>query len=122
MEYFRGIFNSIGIKIFDKSDGEGVVSLVKKLNLDNVLGCIIFIFCMGVVKLCEYFLCFIIVIEDVGFNVLWVTDFMYGNIIKIDNGFKMCLFEVVCDEIMVFFEVYEKMGIYFGGVYLEMMG
>ena len=38
MEYFRGISNPIGIKISDKSDGDGVVSLVKTLNPENVPG------------------------------------------------------------------------------------
>lgn len=122
MEYFRGISNPIGIKISDKSDGEGVVSLVKKLNPDNVPGRITLISRMGAAKLREHLPRLITAIEDAGLNVLWVTDPMHGNTIKTDNGFKTRPFEAVRDEIMAFFEVHEKMGTYPGGVHLEMTG
>mmetsp|Transcript_8155 Transcript_8155/g.30272 ORF Transcript_8155/g.30272 Transcript_8155/m.30272 type:complete len:517 (-) Transcript_8155:230-1780(-) len=122
MEYFRGISNPIGIKISDKSDGEGVVSLVKTLNPDNIPGRITLISRMGAAKLREHLPRLITAIDDAKLNVLWVTDPMHGNTIKTDNGFKTRPFEAVRDEIMAFFEVHEKMGTVPGGVHLEMTG
>ena len=122
MEYFRGVSNPIGIKISDKSDGESVVSLVKRLNPDNVPGRITLISRMGAKKLREHLPRLITAIEYAGLNVLWVTDPMHGNTIKTDNGYKTRPFEAVRDEIMAFFEVHEKMGTHPGGVHLEMTG
>ena len=122
MEYFRGISNPIGIKISDKSDGEGVVSLVKTLNPDNIPGRITLVSRMGAAKLREHLPRLISAIEDAGLNVLWVTDPMHGNTVKTDNGYKTRPFEAVRDEIMAFFEVHEKMGTHPGGVHLEMTG
>ena len=122
MEYFRGISNPIGIKISDKSDGEGVVSLVKHLNPDNVPGRITLVSRMGAKALREHLPRLITAIEDAKLNVLWVSDPMHGNTIKTDNGFKTRPFEAVLDEVMAFFEVHEKMGTHPGGVHLEMTG
>ncbi len=122
MEYFRGISNPIGIKISDKSDGEGVVSLVKHLNPDNVPGRITLVSRMGAKALREHLPRLITAIEDAELNVLWVSDPMHGNTIKTDNGFKTRPFEAVLDEVMAFFEVHEKMGTHPGGVHLEMTG
>jgi len=122
MEYFRGISNPIGIKISDKSDGEGVVSLVKHLNPDNIPGRITLISRMGASKLREHLPRLISAIQEAGLNVLWVTDPMHGNTIKTDNGYKTRPFEAVRDEIMAFFEVHEQMGTHPGGVHLEMTG
>ena len=72
MEYFRGISNPIGIKISDKSDGEGVVSLVKTLNPDNIPGRITLVSRMGAAKLREHLPRLISAIEDAGLNALWV--------------------------------------------------
>jgi len=122
MEYFRGISNPIGIKISDKSDGEGVVALVRSLNPENVPGRITLISRMGAKKLREHLPRLITAIQDAGLNVLWVSDPMHGNTVKTDNGYKTRPFEAIRDEVMAFFEVHEKMGTYPGGVHLEMTG
>ena len=122
MEYFRGISNPIGIKISDKSDGDGVVSLVKHLNPDNIPGRITLVSRMGAKALREHLPRLITAIEDANLNVLWVADPMHGNTIKTDNGFKTRPFEYILEEVMAFFEVHEKMGTHPGGIHLEMTG
>jgi len=122
MEYFRGISNPIGIKISDKSDGDGVVSLVKSLNPENVPGRITLISRMGAEKLRVHLPRLIQSIEDAGLNVLWVADPMHGNTIVTETGVKTRPFERIRDEVMAFFEVHEQMGTHPGGVHLEMTG
>lgn len=122
MEYFRGVSNPIGIKISDKSDGDGVVSLVKTLNPENVPGRITLITRMGAEKLRANLPRLITAIQDAGLNVLWVTDPMHGNTIKTETGVKTRPFESIRDEVMAFFEVHEQMGTHPGGVHLEMTG
>jgi 3-deoxy-7-phosphoheptulonate synthase len=122
MEYFRGISNPIGIKISDKSDGDGVVSLVKSLNPENVPGRITLISRMGAEKLRVHLPRLIQSIEDAGLNVLWVADPMHGNTVVTETGVKTRPFERIRDEVMAFFEVHEQMGTHPGGVHLEMTG
>lgn len=77
---------------------------------------------MGSKVVCINLLRVIEVVEVIGCKVVWSCDFMYGNIFEMNNGYKMWLFVDMCDEVNGFFDVYEELGIWFGGVYIELIG
>lgn len=122
VEMLCGVGNLIGVKVGLSMDSEELICLIDIFNLDNDLGCFNLIVWMGVDKVGDYLLCLIQVIQCEGCQVLWSFDLMYGNIIKVFSGYKICDFVCVFVEVCQFFEVYQVEGSYVGGIYIEMIG
>lgn len=96
--------------------------LIDMLNLKNEVGCLVLIVCQGVNNVCEILLVLVWVVMQEGKKVVWLFDLMYGNIVKMGNGYKMCEFDKVFNEFEGFMDVFYVEGVYFGGVYFEMIG
>lgn len=122
VEFLRGVENPVGIKAGPKADPDEIVELTKILNPENELGKIIIIVRMGADKIKD---CMPKILEKVtssNRNVIWQTDPMHGNIIKLDNGYKTRKVSDISKEIAAFREIHKQFGTYAGGVHLEMTG
>lgn len=122
VEFLWGVQNLIGLKCGLIIMVEDFKVLMEKLNLENEVGCLIFIVCFGVGFVGDYLLCLIKVVKEEGVNVVWFCDLMYGNMIKLVIGYKIWFFDSVLCEVCEFFGVYGVEGIIPGGVYFEMIG
>jgi len=57
-----------------------------------------------------------------GFKVVWSSDPMHGNTIKLKSGYKTRPVERVLEEVRSFFSIHRAEGTHAGGVHLEMTG
>ena len=98
------------------------MTILDKVNPDNIPGRVTIIVRMGAEKLRENLPGLIRAVQREGRTVLWCSDPVHGNTIKTDNGFKTRPFERIRDELRAFFDVHADMGTHPGGVHLEMTG
>lgn len=122
LHFVSGVNNPIGIKLSDKATPEELISLLDKLNPDNIPGRITLIVRMGAEKLRQKLPQLIRAVQREGRIVLWCSDPVHANTIKTDSGLKTRPFERICDEMKAFFDVHAEMGTHPGGVHLEMTG
>lgn len=122
VEYFCGICNLVVVKIGLLVMFEQFLLLMDVFNLDDEFGWFMLIYCMGNVVIVDKLLLLLQVVKCEGCCVLWVVDFMYGNIESIFNGYKMCCFDNICGELDQVFDIYVVVGMWLGGVYLEFIG
>ena len=121
VEFASGIQNPIGIKISDKCNPNDLESLIRKLNPDNEIGKIVLIIRMG--KNIEKRLSNLVyMIKNRNLNVLWISDPMHGNTIKLETGIKTRYLEDIKEEYTSFHNILKKNDLYPGGVHLEMTG
>lgn len=122
IHFVGGLGNPIGVKVSDKCTPEELVTILDKVNPDNIPGRVTIIVRMGADKLREKLPALIRAVQREGRTVLWCSDPVHGNTIKTDNGFKTRPFERIRDELRAFFDVHADMGTHPGGVHLEMTG
>jgi 3-deoxy-7-phosphoheptulonate synthase len=122
VHFVQGLGNPVGVKVSDKCTPEELVSILDKVNPDNVPGRVTIIVRMGAEKLREHLPTLIRAVQREGRTVLWCSDPVHGNTIKTDEGFKTRPFEKIRDELRAFFDVHADMGTHAGGVHLEMTG
>jgi 3-deoxy-7-phosphoheptulonate synthase len=121
VEFASGIQNPIGIKISEKCNTNELESLIRKLNPDNEIGKIILIIRMG--KNIEKSLPKLAyMIKQRKINVLWISDPMHGNTIKLNNGIKTRYLEDIKEEYTFFHNILKQYNLYPGGIHLEMTG
>jgi 3-deoxy-7-phosphoheptulonate synthase len=54
--------------------------------------------------------------------VLWSSDPMHGNTVKLASGYKTRHFDRIVSEIIAFFDILNGEGLHPGGIHLEMTG
>jgi len=122
VEYCRGIKNPIGIKCGPSLSEDELLKLLATLNPDNAAGRITLIARFGHDKIAGHLPKLIRAIKKEGANVVWSSDPMHGNTVKLQSGFKTRPVDRVRDELRSFFAIHRAEGTYAGGVHLEMTG
>ena len=122
VEFCSGISNPIGIKIGPNTNLDELPKLIEKINPKNIAGKIILIVRMGHEKIKKIFPNILKKITKNGFNVVWSSDPMHGNIEKSNSGFKTRNFQNVINEVKYFFQIHESEGTNAGGIHIEMTG
>lgn len=120
--FVSGVNNPIGVKISDKCTPEELISIIDKVNPDNIPGRVTIIVRMGAEKLRTNLPTLIRAVQREGRTVLWISDPVHGNTIKTQNGYKTRPFDRIRAELRAFFDVHAEMGTHPGGVHLEMTG
>jgi len=122
VEYCRGIKNPIGIKCGPSLSEDDLLKLLATLNPENAAGRITLIARFGHDKIAGHLPKLIRAIKREGANVVWSSDPMHGNTLKLQSGFKTRPVDRVLDELKAFFAIHRAEKTYAGGVHLEMTG
>jgi 3-deoxy-7-phosphoheptulonate synthase len=122
IEYFRGIRNSVGVKLGPTATAEDAVELTRALNPSNEPGKIIFITRMGAGRVTESLPRLVEGVTRAARRVLWVSDPMHGNGITTSTGVKTRDFDAILREIELTFDVHAASGTGLGGVHFELTG
>ena len=122
VEFSRGLENPLGIKISDKCTPDELVSIIERVNPQNIPGKLTIIVRMGAEKLRKNLPGLIRAVQREGLSVVWVSDPVHGNTRKTEEGYKTRDFEAIRAELRAFFDVHDEMGSHPGGIHLEMTG
>ncbi len=122
VEFFRGVANTVGVKVGPSAKPEQVVALVNVLNPKNEPGKIVIIARMGASKVLDALPPIVSKVTESGARVLWVTDPMHGNTISLASGIKTRNFDDILAEIERSFDVHKAAGTRLGGVHFELTG
>jgi 3-deoxy-7-phosphoheptulonate synthase len=122
VEFMRGIRNPIGLKCGPSLDPDELLRLIDILNPQNVPGRLTLIARFGADKVAEKLPPMVRAVKREGKAVVWSSDPMHGNTIKLQSGYKTRPVERVLEEIRTFFAVHRAEGTHAGGVHFEMTG
>ena len=122
VEFFRGVRNTVGLKLGPAAVHEEVVELVRTLNPDDEPGKIVLITRMGAAKIQDKLPPLVDAVRRAGVRVLWVSDPMHGNMIQTEAGLKTRDFDQILREVEISFDVHEASGSRLGGVHFELTG
>jgi 3-deoxy-7-phosphoheptulonate synthase len=122
VEFCRGVKNPIGLKCGPSLSEDELLKLIAILNPRNEPGRITLIARFGADKIAEKLPKLIRAVQKEGANVVWSSDPMHGNTMKLQSGYKTRPLDRVLDELKAFFAIHRAEGTYAGGVHLEMTG
>jgi len=121
VEFARGLENPVGIKISENFDIHEIEVLIRTLNPDNELGKIVLITRMGN-KICDGLPRLVEMIKRRKLEVVWISDPMHGNTVKLDCGLKTRYLECIKQEYEFFHSYLKSVGVNPGGIHLELTG
>ncbi len=121
VEFLSGIFNPIAIKCGSDTNIEDLISVIKKLNLNNEDGKITLTIRSGIKSINNFLPKLITKIKSEKLNVLWVVDPMHGNTKKINN-IKIRYLEEILEETNNFIQICKENDINPNGIHIEMSG
>ena len=116
--FASGIGNPIGIKISDKITPEELVTVIRTLNPNNVPGKLTLITRFGASKVEKALPPLVEAVKTNKLNVLWFSDVVHGNTIKID-GIKTRMYEDLKKELLAVASILKEQGARLNGVHLE---
>jgi 3-deoxy-7-phosphoheptulonate synthase len=122
VEFFRGIENTVGVKLGPKVNPDDAVRLLTVLSPTNEPGKLVAITRMGAANVETSLPPLIEAIERAKRRVLWVCDPMHGNGITTSTGFKTRSFDDILTEIEKTFAAHRRIGTRLGGVHFELTG
>lgn len=122
VEFLRGVYNPIGVKVGPSMELDELIRLIDMLNPNNDPGRLNLIVRMGADKVDQHLPTLLRRVQQEGRHVLWSTDPMHGNTIKASNGYKTRDFARIMHEVRSFFNIHRTEGTYAGGVHIEMTG
>jgi 3-deoxy-7-phosphoheptulonate synthase len=122
VEFCRGVFNPIGMKVGPSMTADGLIELVDLLNPKNEPGRLTLICRFGAEKVGRHLPDLIRCVEREGRKVVWSCDPMHGNTETASNGLKTRRFAALKQEVDHFFAIHRAEGTHAGGVHLEMTG
>jgi 3-deoxy-7-phosphoheptulonate synthase len=122
VEYFRGIRNSIGVKVGTGMTAEWLTELIQILHPEGEPGRLLLIHRMGVSKIAEKLPALIETVQRIGKPVTWCCDPMHGNTETTAEGVKTRRFENILGELEQAFEIHHRMGSILGGTHFELTG
>jgi 3-deoxy-7-phosphoheptulonate synthase len=96
--------------------------LVAALNPANIPGRLTLIARFGADKVAEKLPALVRAVKREGAQVVWSSDPMHGNTIKLKSGYKTRPVERVLEEVRSFFAIHRAEGTHAGGVHFEMTG
>src|SRR6201991_4845365 len=117
VEFMRGIKNPIGLKCGPSLDPEELLRLIDILNPQNIPGRLTLIARFGADKVADKLPALIRAVKREGAAVVWSSDPMHGNTIKLQSGYKTRPVERVLEEVRSFFAVHRAEGTHAGGVH-----
>ncbi len=122
VEFCRGIKNPIGLKCGPSLDPDELLRLIAVLNPANIPGRLTLIARFGSDKVAEKLPPMVRAVKREGANVVWSSDPMHGNTIKLNSGYKTRPVDRILEEVRTFFAVHRAEGTHAGGVHFEMTG
>jgi len=122
VEYFRGLYNPVGVKVGPGTTPEVLVKLINRLNPKNEAGKIVLITRFGAEKVLKDLPSLVQAVKDAGLKVIWTCDPMHGNTYKTNTGFKTRDFNNIVKEIINTVGIHKKIGTRLNGLHLEMCG
>jgi 3-deoxy-7-phosphoheptulonate synthase len=122
VEFMRGIKNPIGLKCGPSLEPDDLLRLIAALNPHNVPGRLTLIARFGSDKIAEKLPPLIRAVRREGAHVVWSSDPMHGNTIKLKSGYKTRPVDRILEEVRSFFAVHRAEGTHAGGVHFEMTG
>ena len=122
VEFMRGIKNPIGLKCGPSLEPDDLLRLIAALNPGNIPGRLTLIARFGADKIAEKLPPLIRAVKREGAKVVWSSDPMHGNTIKLQSGYKTRPVERVLEEVRSFFAIHRAEGTHAGGVHFEMTG
>jgi 3-deoxy-7-phosphoheptulonate synthase len=122
VEYMRGIKNPIGLKCGPSLEPDDLLRLIAVLNPQNIPGRLTLIARFGADKVAEKLPALVRAVKREGVKVVWSSDPMHGNTIKLKSGYKTRPVERVLEEVRSFFAIHRAEGTHAGGVHFEMTG
>ncbi|MFT3775355.1 MAG: 3-deoxy-7-phosphoheptulonate synthase [Minicystis sp.] len=122
VEFFRGIQNTVGVKVGPNASPEEVVELTRALSPADEPGKLIIICRMGAAKVEARLPPIVEAVHRAGRRVLWMCDPMHGNAVTTKTGLKTRDFDAILREVELSFDVHEAVGTQLGGVHFELTG
>lgn len=122
VEFMRGIHNPLGLKCGPSLEPDDLLRLIATLNPQNVPGRLTLIARFGSDKIAEKLPPLIRAVKREGAAVVWSSDPMHGNTIKLQSGYKTRPVDRILEEIKSFFAIHRAEGTHAGGVHFEMTG
>jgi 3-deoxy-7-phosphoheptulonate synthase len=118
----RGIKNPIGLKCGPSLEADDLLRLIAALNPQNIPGRLTLIARFGADKVAAHLPNLVRAVKREGAHVVWSSDPMHGNTIKLQSGYKTRPVERVLEEVRSFFAIHRSEGTHAGGVHFEMTG
>ena len=99
-----------------------LLRLIAVLNPQNIPGRLTLIARFGSDKVAEKLPPLVRAVKREGAKVVWSSDPMHGNTIKLKSGYKTRPVDRILEEVRSFFAVHRAEGTHAGGVHFEMTG
>jgi 3-deoxy-7-phosphoheptulonate synthase len=122
VELLRGVSNPLGVKVGPAASVSEVVELCSLLDPSRTPGRLMLITRFGAGKVAEHLPPLLSAVRAAGHPVVWVCDPMHGNTFEGPGGRKTRRFGDVLSEIKEWFSVCRSLGVWPGGVHLELTG
>ncbi len=122
VEFFRGLRNTVGVKVGPTADPDEIVELLRALDPRNEPGKMVLITRMGAGAVETRLPRLLEAVTRAGRRVLWVSDPMHGNMIQTASGLKTRDFDQILREVELTFDVHAGVGTRLGGVHFELTG
>jgi 3-deoxy-7-phosphoheptulonate synthase len=122
VEFMRGIKNPIGLKCGPSLEPDDLLRLIDALNPQNIPGRLTLIARFGSDRVAEKLPPLIRAVKREGAQVVWSSDPMHGNTIKLKSGYKTRPVDRILEEVKSFFAIHRAEGTHAGGVHFEMTG
>jgi 3-deoxy-7-phosphoheptulonate synthase len=122
VEFMRGIKNPIGLKCGPSLEPDELLRLIAVLNPQNIAGRLTLIARFGSDKIAEKLPPLVRAVKREGASVVWSSDPMHGNTIKLKSGYKTRPVDRILEEIRSFFAIHRAEGSHASGVHFEMTG
>jgi 3-deoxy-7-phosphoheptulonate synthase len=119
--FAAAVGNPIGVKVGPSIPPEDAAALVERLDPRNEPGRITLISRMGADKVADRLPPLIEKVRATGHSVIWACDPMHGNTESV-GGIKTRRFEAVMAEVQGFFDVCRGLGVWPGGLHIELTG
>ena len=122
VEFLRGVSNPLGLKVGPTMGVDELLRLVDVLNPENRAGRLTLISRMGDDLVEEKLAPLVESMRTEGRAVVWACDPMHGNTFVASGGQKTRRFDDVLSETSKFFELLSGLGVWPGGLHVELTG
>lgn len=122
VEFLRGVENPIGVKCSASISEDELLRLIDVLDPHNEPGRLNLIVRMGADDIDRCLPALVRAVRRERRAVLWSSDPMHGNTVKLASGYKTRHFDRIAAEIIAFFDILHGEGLHPGGIHLEMTG
>ena len=122
MEFLRGVANPLGLKVGPTMGADELRRLADALSPENRAGRLTLISRMGDDLVEEKLAPLVEAMRAEGRAVVWACDPMHGNTFVASGGQKTRRFDDVLSETSKFFELLSSLGVWPGGLHVELTG